>query len=176
MKTFIATSFVLLSLTCCAQRDNNSMSNLSFTDRLYFGGDITLSISGSATIIGAAPMLGYRITENWSAGIGISAYYFNVRQSNYSTFYGGNVFSRYLITENIFAQSEYHMINTEVDTIDEIVSRREYIPLLYVGGGYRYPLGGNGYASVTALYDLIGNPHAPYPNPTIRVGVNFGFN
>jgi hypothetical protein len=179
MKTFIATSLVFLSLTCFAQRNNNPMSNLSFKDRLYFGGDITLSVSGSATVIGAAPMIGYRITEDWSAGVGISAYYFNVRAFNYSTsFYGGNIFSRYLILENVFLQSEFHLVNTDVgfSTPNEVIWTRKNIPLWYVGGGYRQPLGGRGYASITVLYDLIGDPNSPYPNPTIRAGVNFGFN
>lgn len=154
------------------------MSNLSFKDRLFFGGDITLSISGNTSIVGASPMLGYRITEDWSAGVGLSAYYFNIRAINYSTsFYGGNIFSRYIIYQNVFAQSEFHVINTEVAyaTVDEIIRTRENIPLWYVGGGYRQPIGGNGFATITVLFDLISDPRAPYPNPSIRAGFNFGF-
>lgn len=179
MRTIFTSILILLAVSCFAQRSNNPMSKLSFKDRLYFGGDITLSVSGAATIVGAAPMLGYRITDKWSAGLGVSAYYFNVRTFNYATsFYGGNVFSRFLITDNIFAQSEYHIVNTDVaySTSTEIIRTRENIPLWYVGGGYRQPVGGSGFASISVLFDLIGDPRAPYPNPTIRAGFNFGFN
>lgn len=180
MRIVILLFLLLPSLVLLGQRNDNPLSDLTFKERLYFGGDITVAVSGSATVIGAAPMLGYRITPDWSAGLGVSAYYFNVRGPfNFATsFYGGNLFSRYLITDNIFVQSEFHAVNTEVAfvTVDEVVRTREWLPLFYVGGGYRQPVGARGFVSVTVLYDVIDDPNSPYPNPTIRGGFSFGFN
>ena len=174
MKVIISSIFILLAAACLAQR--SSISNIA--DRMYFGGDLTLRVSGPGTIVGASPMLGYQITDEWSAGVGLSAYYFKYRyDDDPSSFYGGNLFSRYLVFENFFFQSEYHIINTEVRTSTQsiIVGSRENIPIWYVGGGYRQPIGGTSFANITLLYDLIDDPRGLYPNPTIRAGFNFGF-
>ena len=173
MKVILSSIFILLTSACLAQRSSNS----NIADRMYFGGDVTLRVSGPGTIIGASPMLGYQITDEWSAGVGLSAYYFKYRDDFSSSFYGGNLFSRYLVFENVFVQSEYHIINTEVShsTPSGIVRSRENIPIWYVGGGYRQPIGGRAFANITLLYDLIDDPRGPYPNPTIRAGFNFGF-
>ncbi|NNE55390.1 MAG: hypothetical protein HKN32_05180 [Flavobacteriales bacterium] len=176
MKRLLFFTILLCSLQGLTQEKT------AFKDKLYFGGDVTLSVSSTVTIIGASPLVGYRITDKWSAGVGLSYYYFSTRIgtfSNSSSIYGGNVFSRLLITDNLFAQSEFHVVNTEAviydPSTDTASIERLNVPMWYVGGGYRQPLGANAFASVTILYDLIDDINSPYQNPIFRGGFTFSF-
>lgn len=148
-----------------------------FWSRVYIGGDISANF-GTVTLIGASPLIGYRITERWSAGIGGTYLYFaqNIDGfGRYSTsIYGGNVFSRYLITDQIFAQSEYHILNLEAyDFVSNSLGRKN-IPIWYVGGGYRQQIGGNSFIMIMVLLDLIDDINSPYSNPQIRGGISVG--
>ncbi len=180
MKYLTIGILVFLSSTLFAQKTESERG--SFRDRLFFGGDIALGISNNNTVAGASPFVGYRFNDKLSAGLGIMAYYYstNYYGTRYSSsIYGGNVFSRYLIIENLFAHTEFQIVNTdtyEYDTNTETLSKvRVNVPLWYVGGGYRSPLGGSSFAQIVILYDLIQDPNSPYGSPlSIRGGIIFG--
>jgi outer membrane protein assembly factor BamA len=151
-------------------------------DRIFFGGDITFNISNQVTAIGASPLVGYRITDKWSAGLGVTYLYYSIDYGIFGQYntsiYGGNVFTRVLITEQLFLQTEFHVINTDAaqynPVTDAVETIRRNVPMWYVGGGYRVALGGNAYAALSVLYDVIDDPYSPYSNPNIRAGFVFG--
>lgn len=181
MKKLILILFaVCTGITGIAQRPSDSTGKQPFKDRLFFGGDIGLSF-GTITVVGASPFVGYRITDAWSAGLGATYYYFaqNIQGfGRYSTsIYGGNVFSRYLITQEVFLHSEFQLINTEVYrtlSTTELSQSRRTIPQWYIGGGYRQRVGGNTFIMLTVLYDVLDDPDSPYSNPIFRGGVVVG--
>ncbi|MEY3398339.1 MAG: hypothetical protein RL220_933 [Bacteroidota bacterium] len=143
-------------------------SGKSFADRLYFSGGLGLSF-GTVTFVQVAPQVGYRLTDRLIPGIGANYIYY--RDPFFSTsFYGGSVFTRYLIADNFFAHVEYEMINREVEEFGKI--ERRWIPIGMVGGGYRTNAEGLGF-SVSVLWDIIEDPWSPYQNPIIRAGVYF---
>jgi hypothetical protein len=45
---------------------------------------------------------------------------------------------------------------------------------LYVGGGYRQPLGENSSLNILLLYNLNQDRNSPYQNPIVRIGFGFG--
>lgn len=179
MNAFAHTTLIalglLVQLTAIAQNGEVEKEKSSFADRLFFGGNINVNF-GTVTVLGATPVVGYRITDKLSAGIGGTYVYYAENIPGYGDFstslYGGNVFARYRITNEIFLQSEYHQINTEVWQFSEF--RRLWIPMAYVGGGYRVPIGSNSGLLMMILYDLIGDPNSPYSNPMITGGFVFG--
>ena len=178
MKRFALLLSLLISVATYAQKEDNP----AFKDRLFFGGDIALSFSSNTAIVGAAPLVGCRITDRWAAGVGVSYYYFRSSffgQDYATSIFGGNAFTRVLITDALFAQTELNIINTDIytynPTTDTVERGRGNIPMWYVGGGYRQNIGGNAFASVTVLYDLIDDLNSPYQNPIIRGGVSLGF-
>jgi len=151
------------------QRGNDS------SGRWLFGGNIQLQF-GTYTIIGASPQVGYRITDRLMGGVGGIYTYYRVRD-RFGTFetsiYGGSVFGRFLVTEQLFAHAEYNLINLEVFELNQ--TNRRNVSVLFLGGGYRMPIGENSSIFLMGLFDVIGDPYSPYSNPTIRGGFLFGF-
>lgn len=150
-------------------------------DRIWFGGGLGLAF-GSVTNIAVEPMVGFKITRNGklSAGLGISYQYY--RDSRFartyeSSVYGGRLFTRYRIIDQLFAHAEYNVLNFELIDRSTELSFRRWVPFLLIGGGYSAHLGGGTYLTATVLFDVIQDPYSPYAGgePWIGAGVGFGF-
>lgn len=182
MKSILSLIFLTISLVFTAQdyveEDSTSTStrNYDLLEHLYFTGSMSLQF-GTINVIGANPGVGYKITDNFSAGIG--ATYFRIKQTGFNpySYYGANLFAKYIIMDNFFIQSEYHLLNLEVLTTTENynIGDRATIPFLYFGGGYRQEVGGGVYFIISALWDVIEKPESPFINPLIRGGISVGF-
>ncbi len=150
-----------------------------FWDKVYFGGNFGLQF-GDQTVVDVNPLIGYRVTEKLSVGITATYIYYKFRDPYYtslsysSNIYGGSIFARYFLLENIFAHVEGELLNLEVP--NPILRRnvREDIFGFYVGGGYRQPLGDRSSLNILLLYNLNDNANSPYQNPIIRIGFGFG--
>ena len=174
MKKTVLIIGVLITLFGSAQAQNQyDISDRSdWQERIFVGGNMGLQF-GSQTYINLSPTLGYRITNALSAGVGVSYIYqkiFNVSR----THYGGNVFGRVNITDQIFGMAQYESLSVDVG----VEGRRLGLSSFLVGGGVQQPLGGNAVASFTVLYNLSyveGEPSA-YNSPiVIGGGVTLGF-
>ena len=142
-----------------------------FKERLYIGGNLGLQF-GTITFIDISPVLGYKFTERFSAGPGLIYQYYNFRGAGFSS-YGGKVFARYIITENLFAHSEYEYLNLGYNFFTGEFSRTD-VNSFFIGGGYIQRIGNRAFISVMLLYNLIFNPYSPYTNPIIRIGISAG--
>jgi len=182
-KTLIVfvTLFTLLVLHGFGQSDVDIGERSSFRDRLYTGGGLGAGF-GTFTWVQLAPVVGYRITNAFSIGVGVQ-----YRYSSYNKFtpkittndYGANLFARYNIRAPFFAQVEYEYLNYEfIDGIDFSKIRKGNTAFL-AGGGMSQPLGGKAFLNITALYNLLYRPgdlFSPYSSPwVLRVGVSLGF-
>lgn len=145
----------------------------SFSDRLFTGGDLGLQF-GSITLVNLSPMVGYWLVEDtWAVGTGVSYLYYSNHYYNFSTsVYGGNLFTRYHVYEDLFAHGEYEVLN--VEAFDGL-HKRVNVPGLLLGGGYRYDIGEKSSATLLVLWNFMESYYTPYSNPVIRAGVNFGF-
>lgn len=162
--------------------DEDDFSMRSFKDRFYTGGNIAFQVVNNVFFLDVSPIFGYEITKNFSSGIGLKYSY--IRQGGnppWSTsIYGGSVFSRYLITANTLAHTEFEMINLDVFEIGTGFVRK-WVPVWLVGGGYRQSLGGRSYFQIMLLYDIINDKNNPYQSPFgpqiplyIRGGITIG--
>src|SRR5437868_11908620 len=91
----------------------------SFGDRIYFGGNVGLNFGTNFTEVELSPLMGYKITDRFSVGVGGTYIYFKekIPQYNFSyetSIYGANIFARYFITESIFLHAETGALNLEV--------------------------------------------------------------
>lgn len=173
--------FAFVCILCClhfaafSQNQNTDTPPApSFNlNRFYTGGNFGLSF-GTVTAIDISPIIGYKITDKFSAGVGAIYMYYSDTRYKYSTnVYGGRVFSRYLIIENLFAHLEYELINRDaLDFNDRPI--RVNVPGLLVGGGYTQRIAGNSYFNIMALWNLNENQYSLYPNPIIRMGFSVG--
>lgn len=173
---FLLMSGVLLSQACWAQFQTEPptetsrppIKDSSFDwDKIYVGGGFGAQF-GDFTFIDVRPIVGYWFTEKFTAGAGITYWYFEDRVFDISTnVWGGSVFSRYLILENVFAHAEYESLNGEW-----LLDRdRFFVNSVFLGGGYIQRFG-NAFFSLMLLYNFNESVFSPYTNPVIRF--NFG--
>ncbi|MFY0653661.1 MAG: hypothetical protein JXQ96_16575 [Cyclobacteriaceae bacterium] len=154
-----------------AQTQNEIGDRSDWQDRIFTGGNVGFQF-GTITNINLSPTLGYRITNAFSAGVGVS-YVYQKFASISRTHYGGNVFARYNITQQFFAMTQYESLSIDVGG-----SRRIGLNSFMVGGGIQQPLGGNAVASFTVLYNLSYDETKPtiYDSPiVIGGGITLGF-
>lgn len=158
--------------------------------RLIVGGSLGLAF-GDYTNINISPLVGYRISQVFAAGIAINAqygserfrdYYGNTGQRNQYGIYGGGVWGRVYPLDFLFIhlQPEYNHVSlksTYYDTDPKTVVKENYgVSSLLAGGGYTQPIGGRAAFSIMALYDVLQNSRSPYQNGLIlRVGASVGF-
>jgi hypothetical protein len=156
-----------------------------FKDRLYYDGNFNFAV-GTNTFINISPRIGYKITENFSAGLGGKFWYFSSRDffsnTRYSgSLYGGGVFARRNITDNLFLISEYEVLN--LGGLFSQPRQDFWQEFLFAGAGYQYRMGGALNLYVIAMYDIFQNPYAYSIYPTIpiagvpimlRLGVSMG--
>jgi len=153
--------------------------------RIFWGGNIGLMF-GNYTYIAVDPVVGYRLTNRLSAGIGgnyswtKSTYYDYVGQT-----YGCNVFASFTLIKNlsevlpfydnggILLYGELSLINTS-DLYNILPYGREvwaYTPM--AGFAYQSPIGPRSYMLVMILYNFNESSVSPYPNPVFRISFQF---
>ena len=175
-------SALLISDPASAQQEPGK----SFADRLFFGGNLGLQF-GNTTYIDVSPLVGYKVTEKFHAGIGATYIYESskIRFTNSSimrfetSHYGGRLFGRYYVWENLFAHAEYEYLNLGWpdynSTSNKIEIQRENINSIFIGGGYAQPIGSNVAFLIMALWNVNEGVNSPYVNPLFRFGIVAGF-
>ena len=139
-----------------------SESGKSFRDNLFYGGYINLSF-GSYTVIGIEPMVGYTLTPKLSTGVKVRYNY--IKDDRYSrsyttSTYGGSIFGRYLLTRNFYAQAEAASYNYEYFYLSG-GSERDWVPFLFLCGGYIQPLGERTWLNIEILFDVLQDDKSP---------------
>jgi len=181
LKKFFSFLFILLCLQSFAQQDSvrtppqQPQSNQSFWDNAFTGGNAGLQL-GSIELINVSPLLGYKLTDQFSVGVGATYEYENVQEPPYnfvSSVYGGRIFAEYMIFDNIFLHGEYEMLN--IPFIDYF-SNRTTLSSVLVGGGYSQPIGEKSSYDIMILFDVTQSSYSIYPSnyPILRAGFNFG--
>lgn len=196
IKLYLLFFFLVALANIRAQESNDYVNeNLSqksppFKDRLYTGGNFGFNISNGLVYVEIAPMLGYKVTEEFSAGISAKYMYWGAVNNSVNfqsyKYYGGGIFGRYKITESILATAEYELLNVEdLNPNSGSYGERTFSNVLLLGGGYRNEIANNVHLQLFLLYDVIDDPNSPYrynylfgPNgiPVIyRIGFSVGF-
>ncbi len=146
-----------------------------FLDKVFVGGNVGFQF-GTVTFAEVSPLIGYRITDKISAGIGVTYQYYRYKDPNYqleTNVYGGRIFGRYFFTDYLFAHAEYEYLNLEA--YDFYPPRRVDVESVLVGGGYfQHINGSNSGIFIMLLYNLTESLYTPYNNPIVRIGVNLG--
>jgi hypothetical protein len=146
-----------------------------FTKKFYFGGNFNFTI-GSYTSIGVWPLIGYKATPKLSLGLqpGYEYLKYDLRAggSFETSNYGIRAFTRYRFIPEAYGHVEYAAINFETWDSDRV-----WVPFLFVGGGYTQQIGGNTFAYVQLLFDVVNNKNSPYRSgePFWSVGIIAGF-
>ncbi len=145
-----------------------------FADKIFTGGNLGFQF-GTVTFAEVSPLVGYKITKKFHAGIGATYQYYHYKDKYYdfeTNVYGGRVFTRYLFTDYLFGHVEYEYLNLEAFDFQR---RRVDVTSLLAGGGYIQRIGSNSSIVAMLLYNFTESAYTPYTNPVIRIGINIGF-
>lgn len=164
--------------TGTTQKKPAASSKSNFKNNLFYGGYINLSF-GSYTVIGIEPMVGYKVNPKLS--MGVKARYDYIQDDRYgadrtTSTYGGSIFGRYLITPKFYAQIEAASYNYEYFYLNG-GSERDWVPFLFMGGGFVQPLGERSWINVQILFDVLQDEKSPYDDwePFFSIGAGTGF-
>lgn len=198
-KLFTVMIFVLFSFTLFAQTENDSSKTETAPSpqppqtyhkspsKIYYGGSLGFNFWGDTKRISVEPLIGYKITPQLSAGVKLRfewiSYeynFLNEKKDINTNNYGGSVFARYRVIPQLYLHAEYAYLSYEyaAPTLsDSENTERNGIPFLLLGGGYTQRIGGNAWAYVEALWDVIQDEKSPYKSgePFISVGAGIGF-
>ena len=132
--------------------DNRPLSERSFKERLTLGGTAAFQL-GSVTLLGGAPQLGYRINDNFLAGVGVTYYFQRIKSVTGNvdnSIYGGNIFARHRLLTRVFAHVELEQVKLPNGWLLDPTGS-DWTSMLWVGGGYYQGLSDRLGAGLTIL-------------------------
>jgi hypothetical protein len=191
IKILILLLFNIVTISAFAQTEEDpSVSNLPFNQRLVFGGGFGLQF-GNVTLLDLSPTIGYRLSDQLTLGTGISYKYNHIKDYTVdpntgswydyaSNVYGGSIWARYYVLQNIFAHAEIEQLRINYRytsfSAQQPVRVKDGVDVtsVLVGAGYRQPLGGRVFFNILVLFNLNEGNYTPYNNPIIRAGVSVG--
>jgi hypothetical protein len=175
----VSLTIILFLQSAQAQIEEGNVETKSdFKSHLFFGGGFGLQF-GSVTLIELSPLVGYKITPKLGIGLSTTYKYYSYNNSYYTSsrlennVYGGSIFARYMILENIFAHAEYESLFYNIKVSGYATERKQFNSVL-VGGGYRQQVGENSAMNLMVLWNLNDTQDSPYTNPVIRIGFTIG--
>jgi len=160
-------------------------------DRVIIGAGLNAGYGDGFANVGISPILGYRITTHFQAGIGVGYQYYqqpttiDPAKNDYirENIIYPNIWTRYFVYRNFFVDGtlEYDFINLKQPGYDlnlnvPTVKQNVTNTCLLLGAGIRQPLGGRVSVYLELIYDLLQGPYSPYPvgAPDIKVGFATG--
>ncbi len=187
MKKLLALFLVGMSLMQFTRAQDGTESNGGGFDKskMFFGGNLGLAF-GYSTIINVAPLVGYRFTEHFAAGVGLNYSYYSYDDGGYNnfkqTYLGMSLFGRVYPMQQFFIQVQpelnYMWGNGYYPQNNPYQNSKvnQFVPSLLLGGGAAIPTGGNGALTISVMYDVIQNVYSPYYHQAVYgFGYTMGF-
>ncbi|KAA9332848.1 hypothetical protein [Adhaeribacter soli] len=134
-----------------------------FRKKLFTGGGFGLSFGNQTSNVQVSPILGYRISERFSAGLGMSYFYFSSGPYD-ATLLGGKAFAQAMVYKEFFAHVEYEKLSDIKDFSNNVAA-------LLTGAGYRQMVSDRVGFDLMLLIDLNQNSRSLYSNPIFRGGL-----
>ena len=126
-------------------------SGTPLSERIYFGGNLGFGF-GDVTFYDISPLVGYRLTDQFSMGLGGTYRYTNNKIFNVQfDVTGGRIFARYDITPTIYPYLEYERLSFRFGGSEQ---PREWQEAIFGGAGFFQPMGRRGGVNILALYML----------------------
>ncbi len=163
-------------------------------DKLIIGGGLNLGYYGDYVNLGISPKLGYRLNDALSVGVGIGYQYY--RSPYDPDYYPGKYVKDNIFFPGVWAKCKiYGPVFAAADFEYDIISEKGYdvrydananpflvsskitvsAPVMLIGLGYKYELGGRTSAVAELMYDVIQDKYSPYREQlAYRVGIFVG--
>jgi hypothetical protein len=191
-KWTLLVALAAISLAGYAQDEEEVPQRKFFrAENIYTGGSVSLSFGTYSFLVGANPMIGYKMAEWVDAGLVFNYQYtsfrdYYVRDDKLrQNIYGGGVFTRIYPVHFLFAQAqfEHNFIALKYIPPDGSTPAKQKTSAnsFLVGAGYtqgRIPGINNTFFYLSVLWDISNNETSPYTNvygkpmPIFRAGLN----
>ncbi|MFP4556277.1 MAG: hypothetical protein ACLFNU_05340 [Bacteroidales bacterium] len=179
----------LLAFTNVNAQERRAKSDDKFSDKLFFGGSLGLTI-GDITQVDVLPVAGIWVIPQWSLGVGGRYSYYSQRslalgdfgQRYRSHIWGVSAFTQILPVADfsevlpvstrggLMFHGEYEMLYIDRQRIDPTQNKKTWVDILLVGVGYRQLVGEKAALNIMLLWHFTQDDFTPYPqNPIIRV-------
>ncbi|MBA3828205.1 MAG: hypothetical protein H0X33_04650 [Taibaiella sp.] len=168
--------------------------------KLVYGGGAVAGFGNGYADLGISPMIGYKFTNDFIAGIGLGYEYLKVDQQVYDQSTGSyftapakaniiypGVWARYFVYRGSFGSFfvegnfEYDLMYFSAYNYDNnynpVAQKASFqVPCLLMGGGLSQPVSDRVSLLVEVLYDVLQQQNSPYLHiPVIRGGIVVGF-
>lgn len=145
-----------------------------FKERLFTGGNFSVAFSNVGSFVFASPHVGYQATQRWSIGVGGIYQYRGNRTFEDEHMYGGNLFNRFQILDQVLLVSDFQLINRPIfrftPNSQEYNTFRKNVPIAFVGAAYVQRISDRTSALFTVMYDIIQDTDYPYASPLFVSG------
>lgn len=175
-KNFLMAVGLVFSLHPLAAQFREQDTRGDFLERIYFGGGGGFSGGNQFTSLSLSPLVGYKVKENFSAGMQVTYQFTKLGNFNASN-YGGGPFVLYAFFDKVFAYSQFEYLNVQPLIGGGKSDRRDFTSL-FAGLGYNEPVGRNLAFQVALLYNLLHGDgiNSPYESPAqLRAGIVSNF-
>ena len=191
-KVFLLVFVMGISMALSAQeRDSSEEKVRGFQkDKLFTGGDVTISFYTGGTTLGVSPYFGYSVTKWLDAAVSLNFIYqgqkdvygYKYRQTNI----GPGAFVRLFPVDFLYVQAQYehNFINYKIIPPGSGSSPKfkADVNSLLLGAGYSSGRseGRNTYYFLSVMFDVAQLPNSPYIDsyrrmiPVVRAGFNIG--
>ncbi|MFT7018939.1 MAG: hypothetical protein ACJASO_001119 [Cyclobacteriaceae bacterium] len=154
-----------------------------FGDKIYAGGGIGsdgIEVSSFRILASANGHVGYKFTDRLSSGLRARYVFDKYRQIDIQfNHFGGGIFTRYSITKQFFASTEYEYMTYQLPIAGDFSNtERLGFDSWFIGGGFVQPMGGLLSFNLIGFYNVLygDGTNSPYNSPFIvRAGFNYGF-
>ncbi len=159
-------------------------------DKLIIGGGFNASLGGGFANFGIAPIVGYRFTDHFSAGVGVGYQYYQTpddASTVYTTYYDKeniifpNVWARFVVWRGLYVTGtfEYDFIKYTVPFDNygnpNPMSENVNAQCLLLGVGYKQAIAGRVSFFAELTYDVLQQQYSPYYGQLVpRVGIAMG--
>ena len=171
--------FFLLILVICLFPAMNIAQNYFPLDDLedenrgmFLGGG--LSFSGKPTrTVGVSPVFGIHIFPDFGVGLGAD-YFYAKRNEDQIHSYGGKLFVQYHITKSLYAKSQFSYLYYNGTWLDTRYDS-QFVPYLFVGGGFQRPISGRAILELELLFDVLQDESSLFDagQPIFNAGIIF---
>jgi hypothetical protein len=178
-KVIFIVLYLFISSLLFAQQDTvkvNEQKKSPEYSKIYYGGEVGLSLFGDVFRIRVAPLVGYKLSPKASVGAKVAYEYLNYSNSDFTANnYGASVFGRYRVVPQMYVHGEFAYASYERQTFGG--SERNWVPFLLLGAGYVQPVGKRTYLYAEVLFDVLQDKNSPYKEwePFVSVGASVGF-
>lgn len=147
------------------KEENANRRDSDTPSRWVFGGGLGASF-GQFTNVLIAPLVGYKVTPKFTAGLGFNYQYVRLKEPNNINFFldyklntvGPSAFAQYDLFYGVFAHAEYATQWYELEyTEAPFFAASGNEQAVFLGGGYTFNSGGRGGFQIIALYNVLYN-------------------